>query len=262
MNSLAQIVQGGRALAYSLGNLDQQFRVTFPGYRTTPTAYYVNYKNWSQTSLDTTLGTLRAAGLQGQQLQSEQASSIPFRECPRPPTGECRHKRNGPIAEQQVQQLMKLRELMLADMSSKQAYQAAIIQEKASNEAAAEWFFSGGPVNNTGSPTGLGGNCSEVAFVWIGKQRDAHGDHLGLAGCAREPKSAIVQKVEAAGSGDLSSVSNTGMKEWLVAHKDLAYQVDEMCKPVRSMRRRAGVIPPRDGFAIRRENWRFLDRVR
>jgi P-type conjugative transfer protein TrbJ len=56
----------------------------------------------------------------------------------------------GQIAEQQVQQLMKLRELMLADMSSKQAYQAAIIQEKASNEATSEWFFSSGPVNNTG----------------------------------------------------------------------------------------------------------------
>jgi hypothetical protein len=57
---------------------------------------------------------------------------------------------------------------------------------------------------------------------------------LGLVGCAREPKSAIVQKVEAAGSGDLSSVSNAGMKEWLIAHKDLAFQVDEMCKPVRA----------------------------
>lgn len=57
---------------------------------------------------------------------------------------------------------------------------------------------------------------------------------LGLVGCAREPKNAIVQKVESAGSGDLSSVSNTGMKEWLAAHRDLAYQVDEMCKPVRS----------------------------
>ena len=74
LNALAQIVQGGRALAYSLGNLDVQFRNTFRGYRTTPTAYYTNYKNWSQTSLDTTLGTLRAAGLQGQQLQSEQAN--------------------------------------------------------------------------------------------------------------------------------------------------------------------------------------------
>jgi len=71
--SLAIIVQGGQALAYSLGNLDALFRHTYPGYGYNANAYYTNYKSWSQTSLDTTLGALRAAGLQGQQLQSEQA---------------------------------------------------------------------------------------------------------------------------------------------------------------------------------------------
>src|ERR1700679_3064135 len=73
MNALGQIVQGGQALAYSLGNLDQLFRSTYPGYGTTPTVYYANYQRWSQTSLDTTLGALRAAGSQSQQMQSEQA---------------------------------------------------------------------------------------------------------------------------------------------------------------------------------------------
>src|ERR1700691_286669 len=72
ISALAQIVQGGQALAYSLGNLDQVFRSTYPGYGTNPTAYYQNYQRWSQTSLDTTLGALRAAGLQSQQMQSEQ----------------------------------------------------------------------------------------------------------------------------------------------------------------------------------------------
>ena len=37
---------------------------------------------------------------------------------------------------------MKLRELMLADMSSKQAYQAAMIQQHAASEAAAQRFFT------------------------------------------------------------------------------------------------------------------------
>ena len=32
VNALAAIVQGGQALAYSLGNLDQLFRQTYPGY--------------------------------------------------------------------------------------------------------------------------------------------------------------------------------------------------------------------------------------
>ena len=151
LNALSQIVQGGRALAYSLGNLDQQFRITFPGYRTTPNAYYVNYKNWSQTSLDTTLGTLRAAGLQGRQLQSEQSIINSIQSMSQTADGRMQALNIiGQVAEQQVQQLMKLRELMLADMSSKQAFQATTIQQQSANEAASEWFFSTGPVTNSG----------------------------------------------------------------------------------------------------------------
>ena len=45
------------------------------------------------------------------------------------------------IAEQQVQQLMKLRGLMLVDLQSKQAYQASQIQKDAATEAAVEQFF-------------------------------------------------------------------------------------------------------------------------
>src|SRR5690348_1838761 len=73
INALAEIVQGGQALAYSLGNLDQLFRQTYPGYGYNAGAFYTQYHDWSQTSLDTMLGTLRAAGMQGQQLQTEQA---------------------------------------------------------------------------------------------------------------------------------------------------------------------------------------------
>ena len=46
------------------------------------------------------------------------------------------------IAEQQTQQLMKLRQIMLADLSSKQAYQAALLQQDAANKAATEQFFT------------------------------------------------------------------------------------------------------------------------
>jgi P-type conjugative transfer protein TrbJ len=45
------------------------------------------------------------------------------------------------IAEQEVQQLMKLRELMLADLQSKQTYQASEVQKDAASEAAVEQFF-------------------------------------------------------------------------------------------------------------------------
>jgi P-type conjugative transfer protein TrbJ len=151
INALAQVVQGGQALAYSLGNLDQLFRKTYPGYTTNPTVYYTNYQKWSQTTLDTTLGALRAVGLQSQQLQSEQSVINSLESMSQTADGQMQALNVlGQISDQQVQQLMKLRELMMADMSSKQAYQAAIIQQQAAKEAAAQWFFTGGPVTSDG----------------------------------------------------------------------------------------------------------------
>jgi P-type conjugative transfer protein TrbJ len=143
INALAGIVQGGRALAYSLGNLDQLFRQTYPGYGYNVGTYYIQYRDWSQTSLDTTLGTLRAAGLQGQQLQSEQAVLNSLKASLQTSAGRLEALQAlSDISEQQVEQLMKLRELMMADMSSKQVYQAAVIQQQAASEAAAQRFFT------------------------------------------------------------------------------------------------------------------------
>jgi P-type conjugative transfer protein TrbJ len=151
INALGRIVQGGRALAYSLGNLDATFRTIFPGYRTTPNAYYLQYRDWSQTSLDTTLGALRAAGLQGDQLLSEQAIESSLQGLAQSTGGRMEAIQVlADINDQQVQQLMKLRQIMLADMSSKQAYQAAMIQQQAASHAATEWFFATGPVNSDG----------------------------------------------------------------------------------------------------------------
>src|SRR5436305_4946419 len=76
---LASAVQGGRALAYSLGNQDVMFRETYPGYVTPVSsswpaggAYANRYQVWAQTSLDTTAGILRGAGIQGKLLKTEQ----------------------------------------------------------------------------------------------------------------------------------------------------------------------------------------------
>src|SRR5690242_639273 len=157
VNALAAIVQGGQALAYSLGNLDQRFRQTYPGYGYNAGAYYGQYRNWSQTSLDTTLGTLRAAGLQSQQLQSEQAVLNSLKSSLQGTDGrlEALHAL-GDISEQQVEQLMKLRQLMMADMSSKQACQAAMVQQQAASEAAAQRFFTYAPATSDRQTFGPG----------------------------------------------------------------------------------------------------------
>ena len=142
LSALSNVVQGGQALSYSLANLDSAFKGRFPGYGYVGTGYYTQYRNWSQTSLDTTRGALRAAGLQSQQLQSEQALLNNLRSMAQSTDGRMEALQViGQISEQQVQQLMKLRELMMADMSSKQGYQAAMIQKQAATEAASERFF-------------------------------------------------------------------------------------------------------------------------
>jgi type IV secretion system protein TrbJ len=142
LTSLAGIVQGGRALAYSLANLDSQFRSTFTGYGTNSNVYFTKYRDWSTAALDTIRGTLRAAGLQGSQLASEQAVLSALRSQAASPNGAVRAIQvMTDIAEQQTQQMMKLRQIMLADLSSKQAYQAAVLQQDAANKAATEQFF-------------------------------------------------------------------------------------------------------------------------
>jgi P-type conjugative transfer protein TrbJ len=151
INALASIVQGGMALSYSLANLDGQFRARYPNYTYSANTYYKDYAKWSQTSMDTTLGTLRAAGLQGQQLQSEQSVLASLRAMSQSSDGQMQALQVvSQIAEQQVQQLMKLRELMLADMSSKQAYQATTIQRQSASEAATQKFFTWTPEKSDG----------------------------------------------------------------------------------------------------------------
>ncbi len=145
IGQLASIVQGGRALAYSMGNLDAAFRSRFRGWGYNSRTWYLDYQNWSETSLDTTLGTLRAAGLQGQQLQNEQAVLSQLRVMAQSSDGRMQALQvANQIAEQQVQQIMKLRQLMLADLQSKQAFQAAQIQRQAASESASEKFFTFG----------------------------------------------------------------------------------------------------------------------
>src|SRR6266403_11526 len=142
LSQLAQVVQGGQALAYSMGNLDGQFRNTFPGYSSRTSGYFNDYKKWSQTSLDTTLSTLRAVGLQGEQLNSAQAVLTKLRNMSISAGGQVQAAQVGnQIAEQQVEQLMALRQLMLVDLQSKQAYQAEQIQKEQAAAAAGQQVF-------------------------------------------------------------------------------------------------------------------------
>jgi hypothetical protein len=55
-----------------------------------------------------------------------------------------------------------------------------------------------------------------------------------MVGCRQaEPPSPIVQKLDAAGSGDLSHTSADSIQQWLGPRRQLAIEVENMCKQVR-----------------------------
>jgi len=151
LGMLAAVVQGGQALAYSLGNNDVLFRQAYPGYQPlgavgppVPLGSYANrYAIWAQTSLDTTQGILRGAGFQGKLLATEQGVLAILRGL----TASNFLNRNdainltGQLASEQVGQLQKLREVQLEDMTSKAAYQGYQVQKDADMVAAEQQFF-------------------------------------------------------------------------------------------------------------------------
>jgi P-type conjugative transfer protein TrbJ len=159
LSQLANVVQGGQALAYSLAGQDAVFRRTFPGYRSAvglPPAlgtYQSNYARWAQTSLATTQGILRGVGIQGKLLATEQGVLSVLRAL----SSSNLLNRNDAInltsqlATEQIGQLQKLRELQLEDMTGKAAFQGYVIQRQAASEAATQQFFNYTPEVSDGT---------------------------------------------------------------------------------------------------------------
>ena len=119
ITNLNQIVKTGQSLSYTMSNLDSSFRLRFPGYSSS-TNYGQSYQTWSQTSLDSTLGALNAAGLQNSQFNSDEALLQTLQGQSESAVGRMQAIEVGnQIAENQSEQLIKLRQLMMADMQSK-----------------------------------------------------------------------------------------------------------------------------------------------
>ena len=150
ITNLRQIVNTGQALSYTLSNMDGTFRLRFPGYSPS-TNYGQSYQTWSQTSLDSTLGALKAAGLQNSQFDSDEALLQSLQGQSQTAVGRMQAIEVGnQIAENQAEQLMKLRQLMMADMQSKAAYQSATVQADATKQANSDQFFGQTQVTSDG----------------------------------------------------------------------------------------------------------------
>jgi P-type conjugative transfer protein TrbJ len=150
ITNLNKIVQTGQSLSYTMSNLDSSFQLRFPGYSPS-TNYGQSYQTWSQTSLDSTLGALNAAGLQNSQFNSDEALLQTLQGQSQSAVGRMQAIEVGnQIAENQAEQLMKLRQLMMADMQSKASYQGALVQAEATKQANSDLFFGQTQVTSDG----------------------------------------------------------------------------------------------------------------
>ena len=139
---LQEFVQRGNALSYAMGNLDSQFTSKFAAVGYVPTTDYAQrYAQWSQTSMDTTQATLDAAGMQNAQLGTEEDLIEELQGMSQSSDGQLKAIQVGSqIAAMQVQELMKLRQLMMADMQSKASFQAQQIAQSDEQNRALGFF--------------------------------------------------------------------------------------------------------------------------
>ena len=164
---LANVVQGGRALAYSLANQDVLFAQTYPGYvgyippgssGVAPGgSYAAQYSMWAQSSLNTTQGVLRGIAMHGSVLNTEMGILQVLRTL----ASSNLLNRNDAInltsqlASEQVAQLQKLRALEMAQMTSVNAFQGYEIQRDSAAVATTANYFSIGPVTSGERPYSL-----------------------------------------------------------------------------------------------------------
>lgn len=139
---LQSVVQRGNSLSYAMGNLDSQFTSKFASVGYAPTTNYAaRYAQWSQTSMNTTQATLDAAGLQNAQIDDEEDLVEQLQDMSQSSDGQLQAIQVGSqIAAMQVQQLMKLRQLMMADMQSKASFQAQQISQSDEQQRALGFF--------------------------------------------------------------------------------------------------------------------------
>lgn len=138
LSGVADLVKQGKALAYSSQNIGAQFSNTFKGFQF-PSGfnYQTSYKDWSQTTMDSLKGALEAANLQSQQFATEEGVLTQLRSMSNNATGQMQAIQVGSqIAEQQVQQLQKLRQLMMLQLQSQNTYMAAQQQKSDAIQAA------------------------------------------------------------------------------------------------------------------------------
>jgi P-type conjugative transfer protein TrbJ len=148
LQPLLQVVQQGQAIAYTAGNVEALFQTRFPDYNGWlsthfgPDDFRQSYQQWYTTQRDAISGALQVANLQAGQFQDEHVLMAQLHQMGNSAQGRMQALQVGSqIANQQVQQLQKLRQLVMSQMNMQANYMAAEAAKDAAKQAQAERFW-------------------------------------------------------------------------------------------------------------------------
>jgi len=145
LGMLSSILMQSQGLAGDMAQMDAAFRQTYGIYGGPDAAmnYALQYNNWANTTLNTIRGSVNAAGYQGTMLQNEQMWMAQIQRMNQTTMGRDQSLQLGnTIATEEVAQLQKLRQLMIADMGSKGALAAQQVNTQQAQQAAQQNGFA------------------------------------------------------------------------------------------------------------------------
>jgi len=161
LTRLGQIIEQEQAIAYAMAGMDRVFRERYPGYRPI-TDWAAAYDQWTRTTLDTLRGSLAAVRLHADDFADEQRRIQTLTALSDSAEGRMQAIQAGNmLAAEQIQQLSKLRQLMMAQINAQNVYMANQTNRDAQRAATQqEWIKNGNreaPVlpASTTSPTSI-----------------------------------------------------------------------------------------------------------
>lgn len=145
---LNSLLKQSKALAYSAGNLDEQFGSKYGTYdfymskKMGASDWKNKYAQWSKESSDNTLYALKGIGLQASQMQDEQAMMHQLQAMAGSAEGRMQAMQvANMMAAQNVEQVQKLRQLMMMQLQMQANYIAQQQDKEAAQQAASQNYF-------------------------------------------------------------------------------------------------------------------------
>ena len=161
---LGQVIDQEQAIAYSMANIDGLFRQRYPGYRPV-TDWSREYDTWTRTTLDTLRGTLNSVRLHAGDFASEQGRIQALQAMSDSAEGRMQALQLGNMmAGEQLQQLVKLRQLLMSQINAQNVYMATQTNREAQRAATqSEWVRNGNTDAPRLEPTASGASRGRAA---------------------------------------------------------------------------------------------------